>query len=57
MRKLYFGLVHPEGFLPVTVVPCALQSNASDCGDYGAAFAFQLAIYQKDGLTQTLKTK
>ncbi|XP_065674421.1 uncharacterized protein LOC100211930 isoform X2 [Hydra vulgaris] len=57
MRQLYFNFVNTEGFLPVTVVPCALQPNASDCGVYAAAFAFQLVIYGKDGTTQTFKNK
>ena len=50
LHQLYATFVGENGKLPVTIIPCARQTNATDCGVYAAAFAFQLAIEGKDGL-------
>ena len=50
MRQLFSTGINRQKQLPVTVVPCARQSNASDCGLYASAFAFEIALHGLSGM-------
>ena len=43
LRELYKGQIQPDGYLPVERLICDQQDNASDCGVFAIAFAFELA--------------
>ena len=40
---MYKGQIQPDGYLPVERLICDQQDNASDCGVFAIAFAFELA--------------
>ena len=51
LRQLYKRCLSKDKELKVSVVPCALQTNGSDCGVYASAFAFEIAVNGKGGIS------
>ena len=51
LSQLYKRCLSKDKKLKVSVVPCAWQTNGSDCGVYASAFAFEIAVNGKGGIS------